>query len=108
MPLPVITFNLLKELVEFTGPRVRESHYLIAVSENTKRDIIGYFQYPAERIAVIGHGFDNNIFNTEKREKREICERFSITEPFIVSVGVLQPRKNFQGLIKAFASLKKT
>ena len=100
--------NLLKELVDFTEPRVRESTYLIAVSENTKRDIISYFQVPEERIAVIGHGFDNNIFNTEIEERREICGRFSITEPFIVSVGVLQPRKNFQRLIKAFASLKKT
>ena len=100
--------ELLKELVDFTLPRVRESHYLIAVSENTKRDIISHFQVPGERIAVIGHGFDNNIFNTDIEERREICGRFSITEPFIVSVGVLQPRKNFQRLIKAFFSLKKT
>ena len=57
---------------------------------------------------MIGHGFDNNIFNTELEERSEICDRFAITEPFIVSVGVLQPRKNFQRLIKAFASLKKT
>jgi len=99
--------DLLKELVDFTGPRVRESHYLIAVSETTKRDIINYFQIPEERIAVIGHGFDDNIFNTEKWERGEIYGRFAITGPFIVSVGVLQPRKNFQRLIKAFASLKK-
>lgn len=100
--------DLLKELAAFTEPRVRGSTYLIAVSENTKRDIISYFQVPAERITVIGHGFDNNIFNPEIGERREICDRFAITQPFIVSVGVLQPRKNFQRLIKAFSYLKKT
>ncbi len=100
--------DLLEELVDFTGPRVRQSHYLIAVSETTKRDIINYFQYPEERIAVIGHGFDDNIFNTELKERGEIYGRLGITRPFIVSVGVLQPRKNFQRLIRAFASLKNT
>ncbi len=100
--------DLLKKLIRFTRPRVRQAAHLIAVSKSTKRDIIKYYQFPEERIAVIGHGFDNSIFNTEIEQNREICRKYSITKPFIVSVGVLQPRKNFQRLIKAFASLKKT
>lgn len=99
--------DLLKKLIAFTGPRVRQAAHLIAVSESTKRDIIEYYQFPEERITVIGHGFDNSIFNTEIEQNREICKKYSITKPFIVSVGVLQPRKNFQRLIKAFYSLKR-
>lgn len=98
---------MARELKKFTERRVADSSYLIAVSENTKRDLIDYFGFPSERIAVIGHGFDKSLFNSEKGNKRDIYERCSISEPFMVSVGVLQPRKNFHRLINAFSALKK-
>ncbi|MDZ7698218.1 MAG: glycosyltransferase family 1 protein [Deltaproteobacteria bacterium] len=98
---------MARELKQFTERRVADSSYLIAVSENTKQDLIEYYGFPSERIAVIGHGFDKRLFNTEKVNGSDVYQKFSITEPFIVSVGVLQPRKNFDRLINAFNALKK-
>lgn len=78
---------------------------IIAVSENTKQDIIKYLKFPEERIKVtyrgIGDGF-TCIKNTD-----DVKEKYNIKNPFILFVGTLEPRKNILTLLKAFHKLKK-
>ena len=72
---------------------------LIAVSYNTKSDLMRYYGVPDSKIHVIYSGVDTlfapNLQTMMPREK------------YILFVGTLEPRKNIDGLIKAFDWLKK-
>jgi glycosyltransferase involved in cell wall biosynthesis len=80
----------------FTRQAVRRSDRLIAVSECTKRDLQELLG--TERVDVVHHGVDHEVFRPDGPVTRR--ER-----PYILSVGALQPRKNFLTLIRAYRKL---
>ena len=62
-----------------------------------------------EKIKVIYHGYDKKVFNEnisqEKTEK--IKSKYKINfRRYIIYVGAIQPRKNIEALIDAFADLR--
>lgn len=67
---------------------------IIAVSHATKRDLMRYYDIPGEKIAVVHHGIPS--------VKRGVCEK----EDYMLYLGTLEPRKNVEGIIRAFAMLK--
>lgn len=72
---------------------------IIAISENTKRDLMELLQIPEERITVIYSGL-----NKEDCEPQEIKKLTST--PFILYLGTIEPRKNVGGLIEAYNLLR--
>ncbi len=76
----------------------KKSDHLIAVSQNTKRDLVQYLNIPEEKITVIYHGIDKNL--------RKIEEARLIKEPYILFVGYRGAEyKNFLNAAKAFSIL---
>jgi len=92
---------------------LRSADYLIAVSENTKQDIMELAGVAADRIRVIYSG--NNL---EKREVPQIeAQKFfqerglnispaGETPCFVLYLGNIEPRKNIEGLISAYNQLR--
>lgn len=86
----------------------RRAARIIAVSESTKKDVMRLLHLPEKRIAVIHEGV-GRIFHP-RRDPRcwsRIKHRFLIREPFLLGVGSVEPRKNFQRVIAVFAALKR-
>lgn len=81
---------------------VRRASKIIAVSENTKNDIEKFYGTEPGKITVIHHGFENFKVNEKKVETK-----INLPEKFVLFLSTLQPRKNLEGLIKAFKELKK-
>ena len=80
---------------------------IIAVSYNTKQDLIKYFKVPDKQIKVI-HEAANEIFQPlDKETIQNFKTKYNLNFPFILYVGTLEPRKNIPILIKAFYNLKK-
>ncbi|MFA4871468.1 MAG: glycosyltransferase family 1 protein [Patescibacteria group bacterium] len=82
---------------------------IIAVSKNTKTDIIEEFGIAEERIEVIYEGVinqDNERLNQIDFEK--IKNKFGIKDKYLLFLGTIEPRKNIIGLIKAFRDLSLT
>ena len=76
---------------------------VVAVSENTKKDLIELCDVPAEKIKVIYSGIDNDYKKIEDREKlEETKKKYSLPDKFILFLATLEPRKNIDGLIKSF------
>jgi glycosyltransferase involved in cell wall biosynthesis len=71
---------------------VTRSELLIAVSDETKRDLMRFYDLPPERVRVIPHGVNDDFFAIERRP-----------EPFILYVSTLHPHKNHERLLRAFA-----
>ncbi len=91
----------LYKLKNWTSYALNRSSKVIAVSENTKKDIIKFYETPEQKIEVIHNGF-NITSSVETPEEVKLP-----TSPYLLYVGTLQPRKNVVKLIEAFSSLKK-
>jgi len=90
---------------------IRNADRLIAVSEHTKKDILHFYpDIEAEKITVVHHGYDKEMFEKESdvSETRALLEKYKLQENrYLLYVGALQPRKNLVTLIHAFEMLKK-
>lgn len=76
---------------------------LIADSEATKRDLIGRYRVPAEKITVIYPGFDSALKPVRHPTRRSpVAEKYDLPDKFLLHVGTIQPRKNLERLIEAF------
>jgi len=75
---------------------------VIAISEQTKRDIMDFFGTDESKIAVVYQGC-NPVFyrksGTEELEK--IRKKFNLPERYILSVGTIEERKNTLQIVKA-------
>jgi glycosyltransferase involved in cell wall biosynthesis len=81
---------------------------LIAISENTKRDIVHYLGFPEDRIHVAYGGVDESFAPfPNPRQLQVVLDKYGIREPgYILHVGTLEPRKNLVRLIEAYASVR--
>jgi len=91
---------------------INEFDHIIAISENTKNDIINFFQIPESKISVIYSGVSSEFIeiNRNNQNLKKIKLKYSLAENFILYLGTIEPRKNIEGLIKAyekFLDLKK-
>lgn len=82
---------------------------IIAISENTARDIRRFFSIPDQRIQVIHNGLEHDRFFPGSREtaKTEAARRHQLHKPFFLYVARLEhPAKNHVRLIEAFNAFK--
>jgi glycosyltransferase involved in cell wall biosynthesis len=78
---------------------------IIAISEQTKSDLVARYALPEKKVHVVYHGFDpGELAGGEDPDTRKILAK--LPDRFILYLGTLQPRKNPQGLIDAFNELK--
>ena len=83
---------------------------IIAVSENTKKDLISLYGVPEEKIAVIYEGVSDpptggqfSIFNFQSKSKIQISK----LKPYFLFVGRIEARKNVARMVEAFDLFKK-
>jgi glycosyltransferase involved in cell wall biosynthesis len=82
------------------------SDVVIAISEQTKRDIIDLYKVREDKIRVIYQDC-NPVFKeqTQEQERNEILRLYGIQKPYILCVGTLEERKNQLRLVEAFNQL---
>lgn len=75
---------------------------IIAISEQTKRDIIQFLKVPESRIEVIYQGC-HKAFKEQQSEEfiQKTKEKYSLPEKFILNVGTIEERKNLLNVVKA-------
>ncbi|WP_411812820.1 glycosyltransferase family 4 protein [Chryseobacterium scophthalmum] len=75
---------------------------IIAISEQTKRDIIQYLKVPENKIDVIYQGC-HKAFKEEQSEEliQQTKQKFNLPERFILNVGTIEDRKNLLNIVKA-------
>src|SRR5690348_3373552 len=76
---------------------------IIAVSKQTKQDLIHFYKVPEDKVEVCYPGsmarFDKKI---SAAEKQEIKALYKLPDRFFLSVGSIIPRKNLLTVCKAF------
>lgn len=79
---------------------------IVCTSESAKQEVQQII-HPAKEPSVIGMGLPVGIesFKFDRERHQRLCGAHAITGSYIVSVGTLQPIKNFPFLIKVFHRL---
>ncbi|TEU13552.1 MAG: glycosyltransferase [Anaerolineales bacterium] len=108
-----LTFMRLPECAEaglraylnkVVSPSIERADLLLADSQSTKNDLIELLGVSPDKIEVVYAGVERR-FRPMKGEMalRRAKKRYRLDSPFILSLGTLEPRKNFTGLIEAYA-----
>ncbi|MBI2036716.1 glycosyltransferase family 4 protein [Candidatus Microgenomates bacterium] len=94
---------------------VKNAARIIAVSQNTSKDLITKLHCDIQVIRVIGEGVDVDKFKIpafaeasagkQNSKIEQVLRRYNIPKPYILFVGTIQPRKNLVRLIEAFAQI---
>jgi glycosyltransferase involved in cell wall biosynthesis len=81
---------------------------VVAVSEQTKSDLIELLDIPKEKIHVIYQSCDENFFHPHDFTTNDHSPEKLLPEEYILYVGTVEQRKNLLALIKAIHELDKT
>ena len=82
---------------------------VIAVSNATGHDLMALNGVPQEKIRVVHSGVDDLLQPVkDKNTVNHIRQKYNISGPYILHVGSLQPRKNLNRLVEAFAQIKES
>ena len=80
---------------------------IIADSQSTKEDLVQQLKIPQDRINVIYLGVGAEYKQAPDGNKdSNILKKYSLQDPYLLFIGVIEPRKNLVRLIRAFYYLK--
>lgn len=85
----------------------KQANRIIALSNNTKKDVINYLGIDDKKIDVV-YTAPDDIFSQINDEGYlgEILGRFSNKRPYVLCLGYIYPRKNLLGTIRAFKEVQ--
>lgn len=84
----------------------RAARRVIAISEQTKADLVAHYGTPAGKIDVVPHGVDRARFRPRNEaEVQPVLAELGVQPPYLFFLSTLQPRKNVSRLIEAFEGL---
>lgn len=89
---------------------IRNADHIISISEFTKKEILELCKIPEDRVTVIHEAINQNRFSSKELNDtptpNDIPEILKHSQ-FLLTVGHMEPRKNYDRLIEAFLKLKK-
>ena len=110
LAVPECVHEANREFLKRVVPGViKRSSHIVAVSEFSKSEIIKYYNTEATRISVAHPSVDRKHFYKRSAEEvHKVKARYDIfSENYILSVGNIEPRKNYDKLVDAYISLSR-
>lgn len=85
---------------------VKAATRVIAISNQTKQDLVNFYGADEHKIDVVHHGLNHRKFRKmDRAEIVKVLSRLNIDSPYILFLSTIQPRKNIARLIDAFSLL---
>ncbi|MCO6430552.1 MAG: glycosyltransferase family 4 protein [Deltaproteobacteria bacterium] len=85
---------------------IKNAALILAISENTARDVNRILGIPKERIIVTHLGVDERFFEERavpSDENVRLKHRIPFDRKLLVYTGGIDPRKNYEGMLRTFA-----
>lgn len=84
----------------------KNANQIIAISEQTKRDIIDYLKIEEQKISVVYQGCHPVFYKTvTEKNKNLLREKWNLPSQFILNVGTIEERKNLLLILQALLKL---
>jgi glycosyltransferase involved in cell wall biosynthesis len=91
----------LFQLTHWTRYAASNAKAICTISKFSKNAIIRAYKIPQDQVIVTYPGI--SMPTTSNDQDAAVCKKYQITKHYILSVGTIQPRKNYIRLIEAFA-----
>jgi glycosyltransferase involved in cell wall biosynthesis len=97
----------IKKYTKEVARNAKNAKMILADSQSTKNDIIQFLKINPEKIKVVYLAADSIFKKLADSEKdKNLLKKYGVDKKYILSVGTIEPRKNYITLIKAFDILK--
>lgn len=85
----------------------RHADHIVTVSAFSKSEILKYLKVKEAQVTVIPCAVDHTIFHPgyPKEQIRKACKKYHIRQEYFLYMGTIEPRKNLERLIGAYARL---
>ncbi len=109
---PEYTNTTVRAYAEQVKHCLKWTDLVLTVSQSSKQDIIRYFEFDADRIHVtpLASRYEVNYLSSHLSNQQKVhlekSSGYDFTQPYILFVSTIEPRKNITGLIDAFDYLK--
>ena len=101
-----IPFLVAKYYTFFTPKFAKKAAQIVAVSTSTKNDLIRFYGIEEKKITVVSNGCSAQFNPVPSNIKEEIKNKWTEGHPFFIFIGAMHPRKNIEGIFKAFDLFK--
>ena len=101
-------FTFAKRLYKrlMTPLSLKRADRIIAVSQNTKNDIVAIYGVAPEKITVVHNGVGNNFVPVKDEASLKCAKnKYGLPDRYVLCVGTIEPRKNIIRLIKAYEKI---
>ncbi len=83
------------------------SDLIITTSENTKRDLVDFFQISESRVASVYPGLDSDFFQRKSEDETDIVRKeYGLKSDYLLFVGAVSGKKNTANLVEGYAISK--
>jgi len=89
------------------GPALRRATRIIAVSESTRAELLARYRLPLTRVRVVHEAASPAFRPAAPAERLAVRERFGLRQPYLLFVGLIEPKKNLGTLLDAVARLRR-
>ncbi len=95
----------LKRITQDIQYSIDRADAIVAVSESTKQDLTSLLQIPEDKIVIASPGVDVERFQHQYSvaELEQMKEKYNLPDKYVLYMGTLEPRKNIERLVQAFA-----
>lgn len=95
-----------KYMVRRVGQSVRRADHVVAVSAHTKKRLAEQYGLDPAKITVVEPALDQGKFKPAPPEAVEkVKEKYGIGKEYLLFLGTTDPRKNVDGIVKAYGLL---
>lgn len=98
--------RLQRFLAQATSRAIAAADHILADSTASKQDLLRFFALSPDRVSVVGAGVDPQFQPLPPAALAPVRQSYGLDWPFVLAVSTLEPRKNFDGLIRAFAAAR--
>lgn len=88
--------------------RMRHLHaadLLLAISAFSRSEAVTHLNRDASTVVEISTAIDKDLFCADGKNAKRTLAKFGLSKPFLMHASVIDPRKNFDGLVTAFGAL---
>ena len=82
---------------------VRIATRMLTISDASKRDLVRLYHADAARIDVAYPAVDAHFRPASAEDIQRVEERYGLSQPYVLHLGTIKPRKNLPRLVRAFA-----
>ncbi|MFA4872452.1 MAG: glycosyltransferase family 1 protein [Patescibacteria group bacterium] len=86
----------------------KRAQIIIVPSDATKKAVVNAYHIDSEKIHVIPHGYDHTIYHQYgKAEIQKTFNRYRLTDPYVITVGRVEEKKNIISVLAAVEEARK-